>query len=129
MKKILLTISVLFFIALFPMSSQAALKSANSGTDTQQREQYEKSMEERFKKLGKEMDELKARAATMTKQAGKEMDRCIADAEKKRREVSRRLDEMKAESRKKRDKFMNEMNAAMEEFEKAFERAKSHFKG
>ncbi len=127
MKRFLLMITVLFF-TLCPLSAQPAEKSAISGTEIRQREQYERSMEERFRKLGRELDELKVKAATMTRHARKEINRSLADAEKKRTEVSRKLDERKAEGKKKWDTFVNEMNAAMEEFEKAFERAKSHFR-
>lgn len=127
MKKFLLTVAVLFFTALLPLPSPAQ-KSAGPGTDGWRQEQQEKSLEERFRKLGKALDELKAEAGRMSKEARSEMDRYLADAEKKRGEISRKFAQMKAEGRKRRDKIMREMNAAIEEFEKAFETAKAHFK-
>jgi phage-related minor tail protein len=39
-----------------------------------------------------------------------------------------KLDKIKTESAQKWKKFTSEMDAAADEFEKAFERAKSHFK-
>ena len=129
MKKILFVIAIMVSVAAFPVPSTAAEKAVSvTAQDRAQKEQYEKSMEERLRKLGKDLDDLKARAATMTKQATKEMNRHIAEAEKKQKAAIHKLEEMKKESQKKWDKFTDEMNAAADEFEKAYEKAKSQFK-
>ena len=85
-------------------------------------------MEERFRRLGRSLDELHARAAAMAEQARKETERSLGEAEKKRKEAGRKLEEMRTEGGKRWNKFTGEMNAAMDEFEKAYERAKTHFK-
>jgi hypothetical protein len=41
----------------------------------QQKEQHEKSMEERLRKIGKELDELKTKAEEMTEEARKDLNR------------------------------------------------------
>lgn len=61
----------------------------------QQKEQYEKSMEERLRKIGKELDELKTKAADMTKEARKEVNRHIEEVEMKQKLASRKLEEMR----------------------------------
>jgi hypothetical protein len=90
--------------------------------------QYEKNMEERFRRLGKSLDELEARAAALAEQARRDAERSLKDAEQKRNEAGRKLEEMKKAGKKRWSAFTEEMNAAMEEFEKAYERARSHFK-
>jgi Skp family chaperone for outer membrane proteins len=92
------------------------------------KDNYETSMEERFRRLGKSLDELHAKAAAMAEQARKETERSLGEAEKKRREAGRKLEEMRTEGGKRWNRFTGEMNAAMAEFEKAYERAKTHFK-
>ncbi len=79
-------------------------------------------------KLGKQLDELKSKAEAMTAQARKDVSKYLAEAEKKQKAAMRKLDEMKTESAHKWKKFTKEMNEAADDFEKAFERAKSHFK-
>ncbi len=130
MKRILFVLSALFFVALGPARSFAAEeeKAAAPSVTSQQKEQYQKSMEERMAKLGKELDELQAKAGTMAAQARKDVDKYLAEAETKRKAAMRKLDEMKTESAHKWTKFTREMNGAADAFEKAFERAKSHFK-
>jgi ribosomal protein S10 len=85
-------------------------------------------MEERLSKLGKELDELKTKAANMAEQARKEMNRHIEDAEKKQKVASRKLEEMRKESQEKWKEFTDEMDAAMDELDKAYAKAKSHLK-
>ncbi len=129
MKKIILAIAVTISVPAIPFPVSSAVKTVEEPAgDAKQKEEYEKSMEERLGKLGKEMDELKAKAGTMAGQARSEANRYIADAERKRKAASRKLDEMKVESKKKWKKFSSEVSAAMDEFEKAYEKAKSHFK-
>ena len=94
----------------------------------EKKDQYEKSMEERFRRLGKSLDELHARAAVMAEQARRETERSLTDAEQKRKEAGRKLQEMRTEGKKQWTRFVEEMNAAMDEFETACKRAKAHFK-
>ncbi len=129
MKKILFAALLFLSAVLSPFSGTQAEQAADpAAQEEQKKEQYEKSMEERFRKLGKSLDELKSRAGTIAEQTRKDMDRHLAEAEKKRKIAARKIEDMKTESRKKWSKFTDELNAAMDEFEKAYERAKAHFK-
>lgn len=129
MKKIILVFAFLFTAALLPVPLLSATQEAGPASrNEQKKEQYEKTMEERFRKLGKSLDDLKARAGTMAEQARKDVDRHLADAEKKRQAAARKMEEMRTEGRKRWSAFTSELNQAMDEFERAFERAKKHFK-
>ena len=122
-------IAVTFVLFMTPLRPVAAEKpQATSSETAQQKDQYRKSMEERLAKIGKDLDELKAKAEAMTDKSRKELDRYLADAEKKRKAAAQKLDKMETESAQKWKKFTREMDAAANDFEKAFERAKSHFK-
>jgi TolA-binding protein len=130
MKNVLRMIAVLSLLSACPGNVSAAgdAKGSASVEASQQKKQYEKGMEERLKKLGRELDELNARAATMTEQAKTDINRGIAEARAKQKAASAKLEEMRKRSEKKWKKFMSETDAAMDEFEKAYERAKAHFK-
>lgn len=123
-------IAVLLLLAAAPWGAYAAeeAKGTTSPEPTQQKEQYEKGMEERLKKLGRELDELNAKAVTITERAKKDINRRIAEARTKQKAASAKLEEMRKKSEKKWKKFISETDAAMDEFEKAYERAKAHFK-
>ncbi len=130
MKNVLMMIAVVLLFSAAPWRAYAAGEATSTASpeDAQQKAQYEKSMEERFKKLGRELDELNARAAAMTEQAKTDINRGIAEARVKQKAASAKLEEMRKRSEKKWKKFMSETDAAMDEFEKAYERAKAHFK-
>jgi len=103
-------------------------KQATAPATPQQKEQFEKSIEDRIRTLGKQLDELKAKAATMTEQAKKDMKADLTAAEKKRKIASQKMAQMKQETERKWKKFSKEMNEAVNDFERAYEKAKSHFK-
>ncbi|MGE5172394.1 MAG: hypothetical protein ACM3MD_01040 [Betaproteobacteria bacterium] len=130
MKQFTFFLAAILIIATYPLRSYAAEREhPTAAPDTsQQKEQYEKNMEERLKKLGRQLDELKAKAAYMTEQARKDINSYMAEAEKKQKAASRKLDEIRKESVKKWKKFTAEMDAAMDDFERAYEKAKSRFK-
>jgi hypothetical protein len=130
MKNLSLIIAGVLLLAVAPWRSYAAGEPAGAASPepAQQKEQYEKSMQERLKKLGKELDELNARAAAMTEQAKTDVNRGIAEAKAKQKDASEKLEEMQKKSVKTWKKFVSETDSAMDEFEKAFERAKTDFK-
>jgi vacuolar-type H+-ATPase subunit I/STV1 len=130
MKQTRFIIMILLFTALGPFSSFADEKdkTATAPAVSQQREQYEKTMEERLAKLGKQLDDLKAKAATMTEGARKEIKKQLAEAEKQRKTASRKLEALRKKSVAQWKKYSTEMDEAWGEFEKAYEKAKSHFK-
>jgi septal ring factor EnvC (AmiA/AmiB activator) len=121
-------IVILVILSLFTSAAASEKQPAPLHSDTEKKDQYEKNMEERFRRLGKSLDELEARAAAMAEQARRDAERSLGDAEKKRKEAGRKLEEMRTEGRKRWARFTEELNAAMDEFEKAYERARSHFK-
>ncbi len=127
MKRAILSLAVLFFMGIIPGAPFAGEpeRPENGPTATQPREQYEKSMEERLGRIGRQLDELKAKAAGKTEQAREEMKQLVADAEKKREAASRKLEEMRRETKNKWRRFVSDMNRAADDFEQAFERARS----
>jgi ATP-dependent Lon protease len=130
MKETRLFIALMLLLAAAPLSALTTEKTPDTKTPetAQRKEQYEKSMEERLRKICRELDELKGKAANMTEEARKEMNRYLEDAEKKQKAAFRKLEEMRRESQKEWKEFIGEMNAAMDEFEKAYKKAKSHLK-
>ena len=129
MKRILFLLTMTALISFgASFASYAGEQNTATANQTQEKKQYEQSMEKRLANLGRKLDLLRARAATLSEQARKDMDRDIADAEKKQEVASRKLQEIRKESSQKWKKFVSEMNAATDDFEQAFERAKSHFK-
>jgi molecular chaperone GrpE (heat shock protein) len=130
MKRLSFFLAAILFIAAGTLSAYSAEKAhqATTSETAQQKEQYEKSMEERLGKLGKKLDELKAKTAAMGEQARNDMKGYLAEAEKKQKAASEKLESMRKKSVKKWKKFASDTDAAMDEFEKAFEKAKTHFK-
>jgi archaellum component FlaC len=130
MKMINLFIALMLLLTAVSLSALAAEQTPGTKTpaSVQQKEHYEKSMEERLRKIGKELDELKTKAADMTEEARKEMNQNIEEVEMKQKLASRKLEEMRKESQKEWKKVADEMNAAMNELEAAYEKTKSHMK-
>jgi DNA anti-recombination protein RmuC len=130
MKEARLFIALMLLLAAAPLSALTTEKTPGTKAPetAQQKKQYEKSMEERLRKIGRELDELKGKAANMTEEARKEMNRYLEDAEKKQKAASRKLEEMRRESQKKWKEFTDEMDAAMDELDKAYAKAKAHLK-
>ena len=83
-------------------------------------------MEERLRIIGKELDELKTKAADMTEEARKEVNQHIEEIEMKQKLASRKLEEIRKESQKEWKKVAGEMNAAMNELEAAYEKRQNH---
>lgn len=132
MKRTMSCLTTLFFITISPLLSYGIemqqQQQATTPATSQHKDQYEKTMEERLRKLGKQLDELKSKAAAMTKQARKELNHQLAEAEIKQKTASRKLKEIRKKSEKEWKKFTTAMNEAADDLEKAYERAKSHFK-
>ncbi len=85
-------------------------------------------MEERLARLGKQLDEINAKAAVMTEQAHKDMNQYLNDAKKKQKIALRKLQHIRKESAEKWKQFISEMDAAADNFAKAYEKARSHIK-
>ncbi len=130
MKRLSFLLAVILFIGAGTLWSYAAETGHQAATSkaADQKKQYEKSMQERLGKVGKKLDELKAKTATLSEQARNDMSRYLSEAEKKQKAASQKLETMRKKSVKKWKQFTSEVDAAMDDFETAFEKAKSHFK-
>jgi TolA-binding protein len=130
MTRTLYIIAIVLFTTLNPFFSPAdeQAKKSTVTESSQQKERYEKNMEERLGKLGRQLDDLKAKAAKMTKEAQKDIKQQLAEAEKKQKAVSRKLDALRRKSEKEWKNFSTHVDQAWDEFEKAYEKAKAHFK-
>jgi uncharacterized protein YxeA len=130
MKRILFLLTVLFLIVISPVISRAAetAQQSKAADPVKQKEEYEQSMEERLRILGKQLDELKVKAAARTEEARKDLNRYIKDAEKKEEAASRKLEETRKASVKMWKKFVSDMDAAADDFETAYKRAEQRFK-
>ena len=129
MKRILFLLISLLLITVSPLVARASdqAQQAAATETSQQKEEYEKSMEERLGNIGKQFDELRAKANARTEEARKELNQYLKDAETKQAAASRKLEETRKASVKKWKKFTSDMNKAADEFEKAYESAKQHF--
>lgn len=87
-----------------------------------QKEQSQESLEEKFRKLGRELDELRAKIGPLAEEAGKEMERYKGEALKKGRQAEDRLEELRGVIEDKWNELSEAMNAAIREFEREFER-------
>jgi F0F1-type ATP synthase membrane subunit b/b' len=127
---LVLTLAIVFFVWFSPWASWGAAPEQRAATqdDSQQKRHYEKNMQERLGKLGKELDELKTKAAAMTEQARKNINQDLAEVEKKKETASRKLEKMRKESTATWKKFSADLDKAADDFEKAYEKAKERFK-
>ncbi len=122
MKKNLILIVMLCMTMGFPALGIAAnAPSTSSGQDVQRKERSEKSLEERFRTLGRELDELKAKIGPAAEEARRETEQYKGKAQKKQKEAAARLEELRTAMKKKWKEISDEMNAAIADFEKEFE--------
>ncbi|HUL00907.1 MAG TPA: hypothetical protein VLX29_08640 [Nitrospirota bacterium] len=126
-KRMLLIVLTMLFISSNPLSSLVAATGQQTSTqdELQQKKQYEHTMEERLGKLGRQLDELKAKAAVKTEEARKEMKKYLVEAEKKQKKASRELEKLRKASVAGWKKISAKMDKAADEFEDAYEKAKS----
>jgi hypothetical protein len=130
MKLTMFFLSIILFIAVGPLASYSAeIEHASSERhQPQEKKKYENNMEERLARLGKQLDEINAKAAVMTKQARKDMNKYLNDAKKKQKIALRKLQHIRKESAEKWKQLTSEMDAAADSFAKAYEKARSHIK-
>ena len=129
MKRIMPFLMTLLFATISPLMSYGVEKQqAAAPATSENRKQYENSMEERLKRIGKQLDELQVETGRMAEQANKEMNKQLKEANKKGEAASRELEELRKKSNEEWKKFTDGMNKAADDFEKAYENAKSRFK-
>lgn len=90
------------------------------------KEDYEQSMKERLGRLGAQLDELKKKADSRSDRAEKQLKNHLAEAEKRRQEAARKLAELERASRDSWRTFSADMDQAVKEFERSYERAVKH---
>jgi hypothetical protein len=126
MTRISLILAALLLLA-SPLSLFAAAEvPTQKAAETGDKEQYEKSMQERLGKLGAKLDELKKKADADSARAEKQLKAHLAEAEKKRQIAAKKLEELGQASRDSWKKFSAEMDKAAKEFERAYEQAVKH---
>lgn len=125
MKRITLSLTMLFFILAGPLSLPVAGQEQQTVTSkaAHEKEEYEQSMKERLGKLGAQLDELKKKADAGTDRVEAKMKEQLAEAEKKRQAAVRKLEELGRVSKDSWEKFSAEAEKAAKDFEQAFERA------
>lgn len=120
---------VILLVTIIPLMAHAAEKQKTEGLDlSQQKAQYEKNMEERLNKVGKQLEDLKLKASSASKQARTEVGSYLAQAEKKNKMAIEKLKKMREKSIKEWKKLSIEMDHVAADLEKEYEKAKSHFK-
>jgi len=126
----LLIMATALFISFSPLASWGAASEQQAATpnESQQKKHYEKNMQERLGKLGKQLDELKAKAAAMTAEAQKDINQDLAKADERREAASRKLEKIRKESVTTWEKFSTELDQAADDFENAYKKAKERFK-
>jgi DNA anti-recombination protein RmuC len=126
----LLIMATALFISFSPLVSWGAASEQQAATpnESQQKKHYEKNMQERLGKLGKQLDELKAKAAAMTAEAQKDINQDLAKADERRAAASRKLEKIRKESGTTWEKFSTELDQAADDFENAYKKAKERFK-
>ena len=130
MKPAIFFLVAIVYIIVGPLSAYS-VDNENSVSEQhlkQEKKKYEDTMEERLSRLGKKLDEINSKAAFMTEQARKELNQYLDVAKKKQRTALRKLREIRAESIEKWKQFTSQMDAAADNFSKAYENAKSHVK-
>ena len=130
MKRIALLLATSILVVVGPSTSRATDESrqATASVSSRDREQYERSMEERLRKLGRELDELRAKVAAAAERTGKEAKEQLAEAEQKEKAASRQLEKLRKESAKGWKKLSTEVNESVADLERACQKVKSHFK-
>jgi F0F1-type ATP synthase membrane subunit b/b' len=129
MNLILLLLMSFSLFVVSPPSSRASDQAQQTAAEpSRQKEEYEKSMQERLGNIGKRLDELRAKADAGAEDARKELKQLVNDAEKKREAASRKFEEVRKASSEKWKKFTSDMNKAADDFEKAYERARQRLK-
>ncbi len=125
MKRMTLSLAMLLFVLVVPLSLPAGDQAPGAGPEQTagEKETYEKGMKERLGKLGAQLDELKKKADARAEQVEARMKENLADAETKRQVAARKLEELGRASKESWQKFTAEVEKATKDFEQAFERA------
>jgi DNA repair exonuclease SbcCD ATPase subunit len=93
----------------------------------QQKEKYQKRIQEMLDDYDQKLDALSSRAEAAKEQAGEELQRRIAELRKKREEAARRLREVESATGKAWQDMKSGLDAAMEDLKKSFDQALARF--
>jgi hypothetical protein len=120
-------ILTLFIAGIYAAPVRAEEKSAApaAAVEPEQKQQYEKTMQERLRNVGKQLDELKAKAGTKAEKARDEINQYFSDADKKGEKAAHELESLRKATNEKWEQVKPTLNKAVDDFEKAIDKAKA----
>lgn len=128
MKRIALLLSTPMLVIAPSASPAAEYRQETASRSSQEREQVQRSMEERLRKAGRELDQLKAKVAAAAERTQREVKEQLAEADQRERAASRQLKKLRKESEKGWKKLSAEVSESVADLERACQKVKSHFK-
>lgn len=120
-------ILTLFISGMNAAAAGAEEKSSMPATavEPEQKQKYEKTMQERLRNVGKQLDELKAKAGTKADKAREEINQYFSEADKKGEAAANELQSLRKATNEKWEQVKPTLNKAVDDFEKAIEKAKA----
>jgi len=94
---------------------------------TESREQYQKRIQAKLDELGREISALEAREETQADQARRELRKQLKELTQQHQATARQYEELKQEGQEAWKKVKPQMDAAVDQLEKAYERFASRF--
>lgn len=93
----------------------------------QQKEDFQKKMQAELDRMQKQIDHLTAKADHAKKEAQAELNKAIGELQKQKDAAGKKLHELESASEKAWGDLKAGLNAVMEDLEKSYKRALSHF--
>ncbi len=102
--------------------------SAWGDTPKKEREDYKKDMQEKMKSLDRKIDEMKGKAVELKEETKKEFNKGMAELREKQRAAKKEWRKVKRTAGNKWEKVKSDMDAAIQDLEKAYDKVASRFK-
>jgi len=93
----------------------------------QQKEDFQKKIQAELDRMQQQIDHLRAKAAQAKTEAQAELNKAIAEPQKRKDAAGKKLQELESASEKAWGNLKSGLNSAMEDLEKSYKRALSHF--
>ena len=93
----------------------------------QQKEDFQKKIQTELARMQQQIDRLMARADHAKREAQADLHKVIAEVQKRKDAAGKKLQELESASEKAWENLKSGLNDAMEELEKSYKRALSHF--
>jgi Skp family chaperone for outer membrane proteins len=125
--------AVLFGVLILPVSDRgiqhAPPQQSKEQTRpaTESREQYQKRIQAKLDELGREISALETREEAQADQARRELRKQLKELTQQHQATARQYEELKQEGQEAWKKVKPQMDAALDELEKAYERLASRF--